>query len=300
MSEDPATIPPEELGPPWTILKILRWTSHFFETKDATASPRLDAELLLAHVLGFERIKLYTHFDRPMSDAELAAYRALVKRRVKGEPVAYLLGSKGFWEIELKVDQRALIPRPETEVLVEEVLELVDKGSEATLVDVGTGTGAIALAVAKERPSLRVVATDVSEDALALARENAEALDLVDQVSFAQGDLLEGVDPSCLPCELIVSNPPYVAEDERDEVMSDVKDFEPEGALFAGADGLDVIRRLVPAAFDSLASGGHFLCEIGYRQGDAVAALLEDAGFEDVGIREDYSDHDRVARGRKP
>jgi release factor glutamine methyltransferase len=300
MSEDPATIPPEELGPPWTILKILRWTSHFFETKDATDSPRLDAELLLAHVLGFERIKLYTHFDRPMSEADLASYRALVKRRVAGEPVAYLLGSKGFWEIDLQVDERALIPRPETEVLVEEVLELVGEDSDATLVDVGTGSGAIALAVAYERPNLKVVATDISEQALALSRENADALGLAEQVIFTQGDLLEGVDPSLLPCEIIVSNPPYIAEDERDDVMIDVKNYEPDGALFAGADGLDVIRRLVPAAFDALESGGHFLCEIGYRQGEAVRGLLEEAGFVDVGVRKDYSDHDRVARGRKP
>jgi release factor glutamine methyltransferase len=300
MSEDPATIPPEDLGPPWTILKILRWTTHFFETKDATDSARFDAELLLAEVLGFERIKLYTHFDRPMSDQELAAYRALVKRRVKGEPVAYLLGSAGFWSIELAVDERVLIPRPETEVLVEEVVELVGEDEEATLIDVGCGSGAIALAVATERPNLQVVATDISEQALALARENAEALGLADRVSFAHGDLLDGVDPSFLPCEIIVSNPPYVAEDERDEVMIDVKDFEPEGALFAGADGLDVIRRLVPAAFDALESGGHFLCEIGYRQGEAVKSLLEEAGFVDMAIRKDYSDHDRVARARKP
>jgi release factor glutamine methyltransferase len=299
MSEDPATIPPEDLGPPWTILKILRWTSHFFETKDATASPRLDAELLLAHVLGFERIKLYTHFDQSMNEEDLAEYRALVKRRVAGEPVAYLLGSKGFWEIELAVDERALIPRPETEVLVEEILELVGEDSQATLVDVGTGTGAIALAVAHERPNLKIVATDISEGAIALAEDNAEALGLGGRVRFTRADLLDGVDPSVLPCEIIVSNPPYVAEDERDEVMIDVKGFEPDGALFAGADGLDVIRRLVPAAFDGLAAGGHFLCEIGYRQGQAVKDLFEDAGFVDIAVREDYSDHDRVVRGRK-
>ncbi len=300
MPQDPATTPPEELGPPWTLLKILRWTTHFFETKHASDSPRLDAELLLAHVLGFDRVKLYTHFDRPMSSDELARYRALIKRRVSGEPVAYLLGQKGFWSLDLKVDERALIPRPETEVIVEEALELVGEDDEATAVDVGTGTGAIALALAKERPKLKVVATDVSEDALELARQNAADLELDERVTFVNGDLLAGVDPSVLPCELVVSNPPYVAEDERDEVMIDVKDFEPEGALFAGADGLDVIRRLIPAAFEALESGGHFLCEHGYRQGDAMRELLEEAGFTDVHIRKDYAGHDRVARARKP
>ncbi|QDG52570.1 peptide chain release factor N(5)-glutamine methyltransferase [Persicimonas caeni] len=300
MPQDPATTPPEELGPPWTLLKILRWTTHFFETKDASDSPRLDAELLLAHVLGFDRVKLYTHFDRPMGSDELASYRALIKRRVSGEPVAYLLGTKGFWDIELDVDKRALIPRPETEVLIEEALELVGKEDEATLVDVGTGTGAIALVMAKERPNLRVIATDVSEDALALARQNAEKLELDERVDFAHGDLLSGVAPEVLPVDIVVSNPPYVAEDERDEVMVDVKDYEPDGALFAGPDGLDVIRRLIPQAFDALASGGHFVCEHGWRQGDAMRELLEEAGFVDVHIRKDYSGHDRIARARKP
>lgn len=300
MSDDPATTPPEELGPPWTLLKILRWTTHFFETKDASSSPRLDAELLLARVLGFDRIKLYTHFDRPMSPEELTDYRALVKRRVQGEPVAYLLGTKGFWSLDLKVDERALIPRPETEVLVEEALELLSEDEDATVVDVGTGTGAIALALATERPGLRVVATDVSSDALDLARDNAALLDLDEQVEFVQGDMLAGVDPADLPCKMIVSNPPYVAEDERGEVMVDVKDYEPEGALFAGADGLDVIGPLVEAAFKALEPGGHFLCEIGYRQADAVRSLLEDAGFVDVAIRKDYSEHDRVACAKKP
>lgn len=301
MSEkDASQIPPEELGPPWTILKILRWTTHFFETKEATATPRLDAELLLAEVLGYERIKLYTHFDRPMADDELAAYRALIKRRVEGEPVAYLLGEKGFWSLDLKVDRRALIPRPETEVLVEEALELIDEDSDERLVDVGTGTGAIALAIASERPKLQVAATDTSPDALELARENAERLELSGRVRFFEGDLLSGVDESLLPLDFVVSNPPYIAEDERDEVMVDVKDYEPEGALFAGEDGLDVIRRLIPAAFEALAPGGHFLCEIGYRQGEAVRALLEEAGFANATIRRDYSEHDRVARARKP
>jgi release factor glutamine methyltransferase len=300
MSQDPATTPPEELGPPWTLLKILRWTTHFFETKDASDSPRLDAELLLAHVLDFDRVKLYTHFDRPMGSDELASYRALIKRRVSGEPVAYLLGTKGFWDIELDVDKRALIPRPETEVLIEEALELVGKDGEATLVDVGTGTGAIALVMAKERPNLRVIATDVSEDALALARQNAEKLELDERVGFALSDLLSGVAPEVLPVDIVVSNPPYVAEDERDEVMVDVKDYEPDGALFAGPDGLDVIRRLIPQAFDALASGGHFLCEHGWRQGDSMRELLEEAGFVDVYIRKDYSGHDRIARARKP
>ena len=300
MTDDASRTPPEELGPPWTILKILRWTTHFFEKKQASASPRLDAELLLAQVLGFERVELYTHFDRPMSAEELAAYRALIKRRADGEPVAYLTGSKGFWDIDLDVDKRALIPRPETEVLVEEALDLLDEDSGATVVDVGTGTGAIALAIASERPEVRLAATDVSNEAVELARHNAQKLGFDERVAIFAGDLLEPVPGTYLPAELIVSNPPYIGEEEREEVMVDVKDFEPTDALFAGEDGLDVVRRLVPQAFEALASGGHFMCEIGYQQGDAVRALFEEAGFVDVGIRQDYAGHDRVVKGRKP
>jgi release factor glutamine methyltransferase len=300
MADDPSQTPPDELGPPWTLLKILRWTTHFFETKEVTDTPRLDAELLLACVLGFDRVKLYTHFDRPMAPAELERYRALIKRRSAGEPVAYLIGEKGFWTIDLKVDSRALIPRPETEVLVEEALALIDADSQATVVDVGVGSGAIALALAVERAGLRVVATDSSADALALAAENAQRLGVADRVDFVRGDLLDGVDAGVLPCPVVVSNPPYIGEDERDDVMVDVKDFEPAGALFAGADGLDVIRRLVPAAFSALQAGGHFLCEIGHRQGPAVQELCEQAGFVDVFVRQDYSEHDRVVRARRP
>ncbi|AWV88628.1 peptide chain release factor N(5)-glutamine methyltransferase [Bradymonas sediminis] len=300
MEPDPSTTPPEKLGPPWTILKILRWTTHFFETKKVSESARLDSELLLAKVLNFERMKLYTHFDRPMSEDELGEYRALIKRRASGEPVAYILGSKGFWEIDLKVDSRVLIPRPETEILVEECLKRLDKDADARVIDVGTGSGAIALSLADARPNIRVAATDISPDALALAQENAAALELAERVEFFEGDLLENVRADFFPCHIIVSNPPYIGEDERDDIMVDVKGFEPEFALFSGADGLDVIRRLVPASFDALESGGHFLCEIGYQQGEAVENILKAAGFVETSIRQDYARLDRVVMGQKP
>src|SRR5690554_2581528 len=221
MEPDPSTTPPEKLGPPWTILKILRWTTHFFETKKVSESARLDSELLLAKVLNFERMKLYTHFDRPMSEDELGEYRALIKRRASGEPVAYILGSKGFWEIDLKVDSRVLIPRPETEILVEECLKRLDKDADARVIDVGTGSGAIALSLADARPNIRVAATDISPDALALAQENAVALELAERVEFFEGDLLENVRADVFPCHISVSNPPYSGEDERDDIMVD-------------------------------------------------------------------------------
>lgn len=300
MAQDPSTTPPDQLGPPWTILKILRWTTHFFQTRQVTDSARLDAELLLCDVLGFERVKLYTHFDRPMSSDELSAFRALIKRRAQGEPVAYILGSRGFWSFDLKVDPRALIPRPDTEVLVEEALRFIPDGQDWRVLDVGTGSGAVALALASERPDIRVLATDISADALALAQENVDALGLAGRVELAQSDLLAEVDPATFPYQMIVSNPPYIGEEERAGLMSDVRDFEPAQALFAGQDGLAVYRRLIPAAFDALQGGGHLLLEIGSEQGAAVEKLLADAGFIEVALRKDYADLDRVAHGKKP
>ncbi|MFW5966775.1 MAG: peptide chain release factor N(5)-glutamine methyltransferase [Persicimonas sp.] len=299
MSDEASRRDPEQLGPPWTVLKILRWTTHYFEKKEVTESARLDAELLLTHVLDLDRVALYTHFDRPMDSEELDAYRALIKRRVEGEPVAYLIGRRGFWDFELEVDPRVLIPRPETEVLVEEALERIEANQSATIIDVGTGSGAIALALARERPEATVIGTDTSADALEVARENAQRLGLGDRVEFVDGDLFEGVEQRWLPCDFVVSNPPYVAERDRDQIMTDVRDFEPEGALFAGEDGLDVIRRLIPAAHDALAEGGHFLCEIGAEQGEAAERICQEAGFTQVNIRKDYSDRDRVVCARK-
>jgi release factor glutamine methyltransferase len=290
-----------ELGPPWTTLKILRWTQGFFEDKGLVDSPRVDAEVLLAHVLGLPRIELYAAFDRPMGPEELAEYRALIKRRLGGEPVAYLTGSRGFWSIDLKTDPRALIPRPETEHVIEAALDfLEDDEVEASVIDVGTGTGAIALALADERPNVRVAATEIAPDTAALARENVEALDLGERVRVVQGDLFAGVPDAFFPADLIVSNPPYIADGERDDVMREVHENEPHDALYAGQDGLDVIRRLVPEAGERLRAGGQLIIEIGYKQGEAVRQLFEDAGFEGVEIRKDYADHDRVVVGHRP
>ncbi len=290
----------EKLGPPWTTLKILRWTQGFFEDKGLVDSPRVDAEVLLAHVLGLPRIELYANFDRPMDPDDLDHYRALIKRRLGGEPVAYLTGSRGFWSIDLKTDQRALIPRPETEHVVEAALDFLDEDDvEATVVDVGTGTGAIALSLADERPNIRVVATEIDPDTAQLAGENVEYLKAGDRVEVVVGDLFDAVPDDALPADLIVSNPPYVAESERDDVMREVHENEPHEALYAGEDGLDVIRRLVPAAIERLRDGGQLIIEIGYRQGDAVRELFEDAGFTGVEVRQDYADHDRVVLGTK-
>ncbi len=282
----------------WTILRILEWTTSFL-TERGSESPRLDAELLLGHVLDLERIHLYTQFDRPLIPEELAEYRALIKRRAAGEPVAYLTGERAFWTLDLLVDGRVLIPRPDTETLVEAALSIADD-SPATVIDVGTGSGAIALALASERPTWSVIATDVSEDALEVARENRARTGLDERVEMVRGHLLEPVKLDVFPIDMVVSNPPYVAESERDEVGPGVLEYEPTGALFAGPDGLDVITELVPAAFDALRPGGYLLVEMGYRQGPAVTAIFEEAGFVDVSIRRDLGGRDRVVSGRRP
>ena len=289
----------KSLGPPWTILKLLEWTTQFFESH-ALESPRMEAELLLSHTLGLKRIMLYAHFDRPLEGAELASYRELVKRRARREPMAYITGSRGFWTIELKTDRRALIPRPDTETLVEAALKRLPSDSTARVADVGTGTGAIALALAHERPLIQVFATDLSQDALDLAAQNAQALGLAQRVTLCCGDLLDALPPDAHALDLIVSNPPYIGEQEREALSVDVRDYEPALALFSGPDGLDTLRRLVPAALEALRPGGQLLCEIGYAQGAAVRALFERAGFEQVDVLQDLGRRDRVVAGVRP
>ena len=282
-------------GPPWTVLKLLEWSQQFFGER-GIESPRLDAELLLAHVLGISRVRLYMEYDRPLVPDELDAYRALVKRRAQREPVAYLTGKRAFWTIEVKTDRRALIPRSDTEVVVEEVFERLPEDADGTLVDIGTGTGVIALAIASERPDIDVVAIDVSAEALALTRENVERLGMTDRFELLEGDLTGPLGDRRV--DYIVSNPPYVEDDA--DLEPEVAEHEPGGALFAGPEGLDVLRRLIPAAFDALKPGGWFTTEIGHAQGEAVRESFDRAGFVDVCVRKDYGGNDRVVSGRKP
>ncbi|HVW16712.1 MAG TPA: peptide chain release factor N(5)-glutamine methyltransferase [Solirubrobacteraceae bacterium] len=249
----------------------------------ASGSPsaRLDAELLLAHVLGVDRAALYARPEAPVEGPAVRAFQDLVRRRGVGrEPVAYLLGARAFRRIELAVDRRVLIPRPETELVVEAVLERAAPG--ARVVDVGTGSGAIALALKDERPDLDVIGSDVSADALAVARANGERLGL--DVSWRQVDLVpEGLDP---PADVVASNPPYVRD--GDELMPDVARHEPPLALYGGADGLDVIRRLLAARPPLL------VLEVGEGQARAVAALAERAGFAGGEVLRDLAGIERV------
>jgi release factor glutamine methyltransferase len=250
-------------------------------------TPRLDAELLLAHALGTDRARLVLDRDRPVEGPAVRAFQDAVRRRSAGrEPVAYITGVRGFRRLDLHVDQRVLIPRPETEDLVEVALALAP-GARA--VDVGTGSGAVALALKDERPDLEVLATDVSDDALAVARANAVRLEL--DVTFLRADLLDGV-PAV---DAVLSNPPYV--EDGAPLAPEIARHEPARALFAGPDGLAVVRRLVDQAGRSPAR--LLALEVGLGQGPAVAALARDAGFTEVELRRDLAGIERVAVARR-
>lgn len=254
----------------------------------------VDAEHLLLHVLARPRSWLFAHADDAVTATEAAAFRALVERRAQGEPVAYLTGTQGFWSLELAVTPATLIPRPETERLIELALERLPAGVAVRVADLGTGSGAIALAIAKERPQAQVIATDASAAALDVARANAER-NRVRNVQFRQGDWLAPLAGERF--DLIASNPPYIADGDPHLCAGDLR-FEPPTALSSGADGLDAIRVIVRDARALLQPGGWLLLEHGWDQGDAVRALLQVAGYSDVATEQDLEARDRISLGR--
>lgn len=257
---------------------------------------REDAEPLLAHALGRDRAWLFAHATDPV-EAELAdGFRQLVERRAAGEPVAYLTGRRGFWTLDLEVTPDTLVPRPETELLVELALARIGPDVPARVADLGTGSGAIALAIASERPVAAVVATDISAPTLAVAVRNAQAHRL-DNVWFRRGDWDEALGRDRF--DLIASNPPYIAEGDPHLAQGDLR-HEPPRALSSGADGLDAIRTIVAAASRHLVPNGWLLLEHGLDQGGAVRALLEAAGFAEVSTARDLEQRDRVTLGRLP
>lgn len=258
-------------------------------------SGRLEAELLLSHCLGESRSFLYTWPEREVAEDRETAFNALVSARRAGQPVAYLTGRREFWSLEFEVNEHTLIPRPETETLVAWALEL-SLPSGACVADWGTGSGAIALALASERPTWQLLAIDCSADALAVAGANCRRLEL-GNVRFALGDWGAGSAPHSL--DLIVSNPPYVAAGDPHLEQGDLR-FEPQSALVAGHDGLEAIRRIAGDALAALKPAGWLLLEHGFEQGPAVAELLRSEGFTDVECRCDLAGHQRVSGGRSP
>ena len=272
--------------------EVLRLSAGYL-SEHGSPTPRLDAELLIGHALGLPRLDLYTNFDRPLDERELAACRALLERRGRREPVAYILGRWGFHGLDLSVDGRVLVPRPETEVLVERCLALLDGLQAPRFADVGTGSGAIALAVKAARPDASVTATDVSADALAVARANAAALGL--EVELVGADLLAGVEGRFA---VVASNPPYIGEGEMAALEPEVAEYEPRLATVAGPAGTEVLERLVAAAPGALEPGGSLVVECGAGQAAAVRGLMAAAGAAETSAEPDLAGIDRVVAGR--
>jgi release factor glutamine methyltransferase len=283
----------------WTIRRVLAWATDDLK-KRGSSSPRLDAELLLGKVLKLDRVGLLIDADRPLAKPELTQYRELYQRRRAGEPVAYLLGVREFYGRPFRVDRRVLIPRPDTEILVEVALERTKHISlSARVLDLCTGSGCVAVSLARERPTTHVIASDVSADALAVAAENALRLGAYN-VGFVRSDLLAAFDPERHRFDLITANPPYIAEGEIPTLSVDIRSFEPHLALTGGADGLDFLRKIVSEAPAFLADDGVLAVEIGSDQGPAVRDLFAAAGYRDVAVQKDYGGLDRVVSGRKP
>jgi release factor glutamine methyltransferase len=337
----------------WSIVALLRWTTGYFEEK-GVAEPRASAEILLAHTLGLSRLDLYLRHDQPLSPEELARFKALIVRRRLGEPVAYLAGHKEFWSLDLLVTPATLIPRPETEVLVEAVLEVCGRegfpragspchrgitqdgkpvppppapsltpppptpnlgstgfqpvqhrqdacapGHSGLALDVGAGSGAVVVALARELPDLHWVAVDISTAALQVAHENARRHEVAERISFVQGDLLSQFKPG-LQFNLIAANLPYVPRPEWEQLPKEIKDYEPKEALLGGEEGLDLLEQLCREAHKYLRAGGWLALEVGAGQAEPVVGFLEEAkAYEILKIVDDYQGIARVVLARR-
>ena len=307
----------------WTIQKLLNWVTEYLTGKGID-SPRLSAELLLCHVVGLKRIELYTQFDKPVTKQQLDILHDLIKRAGQHEPIAYLVGKTEFYSLEINVTTDCMIPRPETELLVERAIEFLrtrpvrnstmgntlQKGSISNgarpgtqfVCDLCTGSGCIAVAIAKNYPDARIIATDICDAALAVAAGNIEKHQLKDRIKLLCGDLFDpiisGLDVDKF--DLIVCNPPYVSAPEYEKLDKNVKDYEPKIALFAGVDGLDICRRIIEEAEKFLKPDAALMLEIGYAQGRAVKQLLEQTGvFNEIKIEKDSHNNDRIATAKK-
>lgn len=281
----------------WRVVDLLDWTVGYFQ-QHGIPNPRLDAEVLLGHLLGKSRLQLYLHFEMPVFQEHLTPFRELIKKRIARTPVSYLTNQKEFMSLDFYVDERVLIPRPETEQLVETILTTKTENSQR-LLELGTGSGAIATSLALQQPEWEIVATDISEPALAVARKNAETHACTAQIQFLSGDLFEPIETTNTNGDMrfdwIVCNPPYVKNTERDTLSPDVRDYEPEIALFAGDDGLAVIRRLIAEAPKHLAPSGRLILEIGETQASSVRALIDaEPTYCKYELLKDYAEKERI------
>jgi release factor glutamine methyltransferase len=280
----------------WTIRRVLSWTAEDFAARGIETA-RLDAELLVAHALGLGRVQLYMDLDRPLTDVEREAIRALVMRRRKREPIAYIVGKKEFWGRSFSVSPAVLVPRPDSETLIERALEVV--APDAVVLDLCTGSGILGITIAAERPAVHVDLTDLSPDALAVAQQNAEALGVIDRVRLLEGDLFGALSGE-ERYSLITANPPYIPEGERPGLAPDVRDHEPHLALFAGADGFAVHRRLIADAPRFLSPGGTLLIEVGAGQAPELERLIVASGWADHTARHrDLGGIERIVEARR-
>ena len=289
---------PTESGP-WTVARALQWTTAYFTGKGIQTA-RLDAELLLAHALNVDRLQLYLNFDRPLLPGERQQYRELVARRGRREPVALITGTKEFWSILFRIVPGVLIPRPDTEILVQAVLDEIRGLSSPQILEIGTGSGAITVAIARQRPDARVVATDADLAPVRTASTNAKDAGVASSVAFLAMDLFAALRPGTR-FDVICSNPPYVPSDTIPTLEPEIVDFEPVKALDGGKDGLQVIRQIAQAAGDYVKAGGWLVLEIGDEQGDPAKAILAAAGItENIRVLPDLAGRPRVIKGRIP
>lgn len=280
---------------PRTLLEYVQLAAEHLAAK-GIPSHRLDAELLLAEILGLDRVRLYVQHDRPLTKDEVDQYRTYIVRRAKREPTAYILGRREFYSLPFEVDPHVLIPRPETEILVEKALDALarrfPRESRVDVADVGTGSGAVAVAVAHHDARAHVLATDIDRDALAVAQRNVTRHGLEARITLKQGDLLDPLQGRLF--HAILSNPPYVPIAEWEQLAADVRDYEPRRALVGGSDGLTYLRRLIEKAMPLLHPNGFLALEIGSSQGEAVARIAAEAGFRHVQVFPDLAGRDRV------
>jgi len=280
----------------FSVLEIIKKTTDFFAAK-GVESPRLNAELLIGHALGLKRMQLYLQFERPLLEPELERIRPLVRRRAQHEPIQYIVGQTDFFGLDLKVDRRALIPRPETEQLVEQIRSELGDSVPGAILDLGTGSGAVALALAHTYPNARVVATDRSDASLELARENATRTGLDGRVGFVLSDWFEGIPPATF--DVIVSNPPYLSSEETAQTAAEVREFEPVQALTAADAGFAELEKIIRAAPAFLAADGLLALETGIAHRDRLLATAGSAGFTKAEVRPDLSGRDRFFLGRR-
>lgn len=276
-----------------TILSILQRSTEYLQKK-GVPSPKVDAEWLVAHALGMDRMKMFLQSERPLQEEELDMIRPLIQRRGKREPLQYILGSQPFGELVLQTDVRALIPRPETEELIYKITERVQESH--AILEMGTGTGAIALSLAKKFESASIMATDISNDALTLAQENAQGNGLAGRVQFVLSDWYADIEG---PFDLIVSNPPYLTKEEWESAQPEVKSYEPPRALWSGEDGLADIKTIISLAPSYLSAGGWLFLETGIAQRAEIQAYAEAVGFSHIEILTDFSHRDRYVCARR-